>query len=174
MPQIHVLHRCGGAVDVGWLASGPLTCRQLQVRDGDKSQLRDKGILESRAQHHRCHRTRVAGYGRLGTGRNKSTRTMVETPDGAKNDRYWSRANSSANAALAISMKVCRAGAAENGVFPYTYISTLTGKPTDKLMMPRIFFQRDQWWKSHRQLLGVLGVLDCVDGSRQCCGGHDR
>ena len=33
-------------------------------------------------------------------------------------------------------MTVCRAGAAENEVFPYTYISTLTGKPTDRFVMP--------------------------------------
>ena len=67
-------------------------------------------------------------------------RTMVEALDGTQNDRCWSRANSSANATLAISKTVCRTGAAENEVFSYTYISTLTGKPTDKFMMPVICF----------------------------------
>ena len=41
----------------------------------------------------------------------------------------------SANATLAISMTVCRAGAASE-VSLYTYISKLTGKPTDKFLMP--------------------------------------
>ena len=34
-------------MDVGWLTSGPPTCRQLQIHDGDKSKLRDKGILKA-------------------------------------------------------------------------------------------------------------------------------
>ena len=34
-------------MDVGWLASGPLSCQQLEMRDGDKSKLRDKGILKA-------------------------------------------------------------------------------------------------------------------------------
>ena len=46
---------------------------------------------EGRAQHHRCHRTQVAGYGRLGTGRNRQD-VWVETPDGTKNDRCFSGA----------------------------------------------------------------------------------
>ena len=63
-------------------------------------------------------------------------RTMVETPDGTKNERCWSGANSSANATLAIWTKVCRAGAAGGVVFFYTYISRSAGKPTDKFRMP--------------------------------------
>ena len=57
-----------------------------------------------------------------------------------ENERCWSRANSSVNATLAISMTVCRAGAAENEVFPYTYISKSVGKATDKFMMPVLCF----------------------------------
>ena len=104
----------------------------------------------------------------------KIDKLLVETLDGSKNEWCWSRANFSANATLAISMTVCRAGASKSEVRLYTYISKLTGKPTDKFMMPVFLFQRDQWRKSYRQLLGVSGVLDSADRSWQCCGGHDH
>ena len=67
-------------------------------------------------------------------------RTMVETPDGTKNDRCWSGANSSAYATLAIPITVCRAGAAKSEVSLYTYISKSVGKATDKFMMPVLCF----------------------------------
>ena len=43
----------------------------LEMRDGDKSKLRDKGNPEGRGQHHRYRRTQVAGHGRLGIARNR-------------------------------------------------------------------------------------------------------
>ena len=96
-----------------------------------------QGYPESRAQHHRCHRTQVAGHGRLGT---EIDRTMVETLDGTKNERCWSGANSSAKVSLAISTTVCRAGAAKSEMSLYTCISRSPGKPTDKFMMPVLCF----------------------------------
>ena len=99
---------------------------RLQTRDGDE-QNSGQGYPESRAQHHRCHRTQVAGYGQLGT---EIDRTTVETLDGAKNERCWSGANSSANATLAISTTVCRADAAKSEVSLHTCMSRSAGKPT--------------------------------------------
>merc|ERR1719450_1697792 len=61
---------------------------------------------------------------------------MVETLDGSKNEWGWSKAKLGANAILAISMAVCRAGAAANEMTLYSYISKLAGKPTDKFVMP--------------------------------------
>ena len=84
---------------VGWLASGPVTC-QLQARDGDKSKLRDKGILKAVVNI-----TDVIAHKLLGMDvweQADIDRTMVET----KNDRRWSGANPSANATLAIPMTV--------------------------------------------------------------------
>ena len=98
-----------------------------------QEQISGQGYPESRAQHHRCLRTQVAGYGRLGT---EIDRTTVETVDGTKNEQCWSGANSSSNATLAISTTVCRAGAAKSEVSLYTYISRSAGTPTDKSMMP--------------------------------------
>ena len=64
---------------------------------------------------------------------------LVETLNGTKNEWCWSKANFSANATLAISMTVCRANAAST-VCLYTYITKLTGKPTEKCMMTVLCF----------------------------------
>ena len=142
-----------GAVDACWLASGPLTCQQraevrlrtdqtsyragvpsgvcsgiymvLEMRDGDKSKLRDKGLLKAVVNI-----IDVIAQEFLGMDAwelKEIDRTMVETLDGIKNEWWGSRANSSAHATLAISMTVCR---------PDTYILTPTGKPTDRFVMP--------------------------------------
>jgi len=61
---------------------------------------------------------------------------MVEELDGSKNEWGWSKAKLGANAILAVSMAVCRAGAAASEVPLYQYIAQLSGKPTDKFVMP--------------------------------------
>merc|ERR1719215_1350799 len=61
---------------------------------------------------------------------------MVETMDGAQNEWGWSKANLGANAILAVSMAVCRAGAASMQMPLYEYIAHLSGRPTDKFVMP--------------------------------------
>ena len=52
---------------VGWLASGPVTCRQPQTRDGDKSKLRDKGILKAVLNIIDVIAHKLLDNGRLGT-----------------------------------------------------------------------------------------------------------
>ena len=86
----------------------------VEMRDGDKSKLRDKGIQEAVANI-----IDIIAHKLLGMDvweQTEMDRTMVETLDGTRNERCWSRANSSANATLAISMTVCRASATENKV----------------------------------------------------------
>merc|ERR1712241_1339624 len=61
---------------------------------------------------------------------------MVEELDGTKNEWGWSKSNLGANAILAVSMAVCRAGAAANDMPLYQYIAKLGGKPMDKFVMP--------------------------------------
>merc|ERR1712227_356771 len=53
-----------------------------------------------------------------------------------KNEWGWSKAKLGANAILAISMALCRAGAAAKEQSLYEYIANLAGKPTDKFVMP--------------------------------------
>merc|ERR1719335_1401162 len=57
---------------------------------------------------------------------------MVETLDGSQNEWGWSKAKLGANAILAVSMAVARAGAASKSQPLYKYIAELAGKPTDK------------------------------------------
>merc|ERR1712196_206982 len=61
---------------------------------------------------------------------------MVETMDGTQNDWGWSKSTLGANAVLAVSMAICRAGAASMQIPLYKYIAELAGKPTDKYVMP--------------------------------------
>ena len=91
-----------------------------------RAKLRDEGILKAVANIIDII-AQVAGYGRLGTARNRQV---------AGRDWCWFRANFSANVTLAISTTVCRAGAAKSEVRLYTYISKLT----DKFMMPVVCF----------------------------------
>jgi enolase len=61
---------------------------------------------------------------------------MVQELDGSKNEWGWSKAKLGANAVLAVSMAIARAGAAAQGKPLYEYIANLAGKPTDKYVMP--------------------------------------
>merc|ERR1740129_22699 len=61
---------------------------------------------------------------------------MVEQMDGSKNEWGWSKSKLGANAILAVSMAVCRAGAAASQMPLYQYIAKISGKPTDKFVMP--------------------------------------
>merc|ERR1719491_2390022 len=61
---------------------------------------------------------------------------MVQTLDGTTNEWGWSKSKLGANAILAVSMAVCRAGAAASQMPLYQYIAKLSGKPTDTFVMP--------------------------------------
>jgi enolase len=63
-------------------------------------------------------------------------RLMVETIDGSQNMWGWSKAHLGANAILAVSMALARAGAASMHMPLYEYIANLAGRPTDKYVMP--------------------------------------
>jgi len=53
-----------------------------------------------------------------------------------KNEWGWCKSKLGSNAILAVSMAVCRAGAAASKMPLYKYIAQLAGKPTDKMIMP--------------------------------------
>merc|ERR1719222_1215506 len=61
---------------------------------------------------------------------------MVEVLDGSKNEWGWSKSKLGANAILAVSMAVCRAGAAASEMPLYQYIAKLSGKAMDNFVMP--------------------------------------
>ena len=61
---------------------------------------------------------------------------MVEEIDGTKNEWGWSKSKIGANAILAVSLAVARAGAAAQNIPLYKYMAQLAGKTTDKFIMP--------------------------------------
>merc|ERR1719183_309438 len=60
---------------------------------------------------------------------------MVETLDGSQNEWGWSKSKLGANAILACSMAIARAGAAAKSMPLYKYLAEMSGKPTDKFVM---------------------------------------
>ena len=120
----------------------------LEMRDGDKSNLRDKGILKALVNI-----IDIIAHKLLGMDvweQPEIDRRLVETLDGTKNKWGWSE----------VSLWLC--------------ISKITGMPAEKFVMPPTLFPRDKWWELCKPLLGVSGVLDCADWSRQWYGGHDH
>ena len=106
----------------------------LEMRDGDKNKLRDKGILKAVVNIIDIMAHRLLGMDVW--KQPEIDKLLIETPDGSKFEWCWSKVNFNANATLAISTTVCRAGAAKSEVRLYTYISKLT----DKFMMPMLCF----------------------------------
>merc|ERR1711920_375923 len=106
----------------------------LELRDGDKSRLLGKGV--TKAVQNVNERIAPKLVNMDVTKQRDIDRTMVEIIDGTQNDWGWSKSSLGANAILAVSMAVCRAGAASMQMPLYEYIANIAGRPTDKFMMP--------------------------------------
>ena len=61
---------------------------------------------------------------------------MVEELDGTKNEWGWCKKKIGANAILAVSMALTRAGAHDKNVPLYHHLAELAGKNTNKFVMP--------------------------------------
>ncbi|CAJ1430865.1 unnamed protein product, partial [Effrenium voratum] len=106
----------------------------LELRDGDKNRLLGKGVLKAVANINDIIGPKLIGL--KVTDQVAIDKLMVEEMDGSKNEWGWSKSKLGANAILAVSMAICRAGAAAKGVPLYQYIAMLAGKPTDRFVMP--------------------------------------
>merc|ERR1712151_1466508 len=106
----------------------------LEMRDGDKARLLGKGVLKAVANINDIIAPKLIGMDV--TQQKQIDELMVQTLDGTTNEWGCSKSKLGANAILAISMAVCRAGAAANEVPLYQYIAKLGGKPVDKFVMP--------------------------------------
>jgi enolase len=106
----------------------------LELRDGDKGRLLGKGVLKAVKNVNESIAPKLVGMDV--TNQNGIDKLMVEELDGTQNDWGWSKSNLGANAILAVSMAVCRAGAASMQMPLYEYIANIAGKPTDKFVMP--------------------------------------
>mmetsp|Transcript_74648 Transcript_74648/g.165092 ORF Transcript_74648/g.165092 Transcript_74648/m.165092 type:complete len:708 (-) Transcript_74648:174-2297(-) len=106
----------------------------LELRDGDKSRLLGKGVLKAVENVNTLIGPKLVGIDV--TKQTQIDKLMVETLDGTQNEWGWCKSKLGANAILAVSMAVCRAGAAASRMPLYKYIALLSGKPSDKFIMP--------------------------------------
>jgi len=106
----------------------------LELRDGDKSRLLGKGVLKAVDNVNKLIAPKLIGMDVFQQA--AIDKIMVEVLDGTKNEWGWSKSKLGANAVLAVSMAVCRAGAAASRMPLYQYIAKLSGKPMDKFVMP--------------------------------------
>merc|ERR1719330_847200 len=106
----------------------------LELRDGDNTRLLGKGVLKAVQNVNNTIAPKLVGMDV--TKQKEIDKAMVEVLDATQNDWGWSKSTLGANAILAVSMAVCRAGAASMQMPLYQYIANLAGRPTDKYMMP--------------------------------------
>merc|ERR1712176_481219 len=102
----------------------------LELRDNDKSRLLGKGVLKAVDNINNIIAPALVGMDV--TQQETIDKKMVETLDGTKNEWGWSKSKLGANAILAVSMAVCRAGASALEMPLYQYLAQLAKKPTDR------------------------------------------
>jgi len=95
----------------------------LELRDGDKARLLGKGVLKAVSNVNDIIGPKLVGLDV--TEQEKIDKVMVEELDGSKNEWGWSKSKLGANAILAVSMAVCRAGAAASEMPLYQYVAKL-------------------------------------------------
>jgi len=106
----------------------------LELRDKDEKRYLGKGVLKAIENVNTIIAPKLVG--KDPTSQKEIDDLMVQQLDGTKNEWGWSKSKLGANAILAVSMAVCRAGAAAKGLPLYKYVATLAGKPTDKFVLP--------------------------------------
>eukprot|EP00971_Amphidinium_carterae_P312326 6207684-Amphidinium_carterae.1 len=106
----------------------------LELRDGDKGRAMGKGVLKAVANIKDLIAPKLIGLD--ATQQSTIDKLMVETLDGSKNEWGWSKAKLGANSILAVSMAVCRAGAAAAGLRLFQHIAALAGQPEDDYLLP--------------------------------------
>jgi len=106
----------------------------LELRDGDKSRYGGKGVLKAIENVNSI--IKPALIGKNPVEQTSIDKLMIEKLDGTQNEYGWCKKKLGANAILAVSLAVARAGAASAGVPLYQHIASLAGKPTDRFVLP--------------------------------------
>lgn len=105
----------------------------LELRDGGDAYM-GKGV--SKAVSNVNNIIGPALIGKDSTQQKKLDRYMVEELDGTKNEWGWCKTKLGANAILAVSLALCRAGAAANKIPLYQHIANIAGNTTLKMPVP--------------------------------------
>jgi enolase len=106
----------------------------LELRDGDKDAYMGKGVSKAVANVNDV--IGPALVGKDPANQEEIDRYMVETLDGTQNEWGWCKQKLGANAILAVSLAVCKAGAAACERPLYAHIAALAGNTTLKLPVP--------------------------------------
>jgi enolase len=106
----------------------------LELRDKDEKRYLGKGCLKAVENVHNLLHPALKGIDV--TQQVKIDKKMVEEIDGTQNEWGWCKQKVGANAILAVSLAVARAGADAKKVPLYHYLADLAGKRTDKYVTP--------------------------------------
>jgi len=105
----------------------------LELRDGGSAYL-GKGVQKAIANVNDI--IAPALVGKDETQQTELDKYMVETLDGTQNEWGWCKKKLGANAILAVSLAVCKAGAAARKVPLWQHIADLAGNPTPCMPVP--------------------------------------
>ncbi|KAL1499499.1 hypothetical protein AB1Y20_011702 [Prymnesium parvum] len=106
----------------------------LELRDGVKADYHGKGV-KTAVENIKT----IIGPALIGMDCTKQSvidKKMVEEIDGTQNEWGWCKKKVGANAILAVSMAVCKAGAAAKKTPLYKHIADLAGNSTDEMYLP--------------------------------------
>jgi len=106
----------------------------LELRDKDANRYMGKGVLKAVANVHNILSPALKGLDVTKQG--SIDRKMVEELDGTQNEWGWCKQKVGANAILAVSLAVARAGADAKQIPLYHYLADLAGKQTKKFITP--------------------------------------
>lgn len=106
----------------------------LELRDKDTNRFLGKGVLKAVENVNQTIAPALKGMSVL--DQSEIDKKMVEEVDGSENEWGWSKAKLGANAILAVSLAVARAAAHAKGIPLYQHIAELSGKSTDKFVLP--------------------------------------
>lgn len=106
----------------------------LELRDADPKRYLGKGVLTAIRNVDQI--IKPAILGKSVADQSALDKFIVEEVDGSKNEWGWSKARLGANAILAVSLAVARAGCAHAGIPLYQYIARLSGNSETNFVMP--------------------------------------
>jgi len=106
----------------------------LELRDKDAKRYNGKGVLKAVENVHKILSPALKGMNVR--EQTKIDKKMVEELDGTQNEWGWCKQKVGGNAILAVSLALARAGAADKKVPLYQYLAELSGKRTDKFILP--------------------------------------
>jgi len=106
----------------------------LEMRDADKSRFNGKGVLKAVRNIEEIIAPKLMGMDP--TKQREIDTLMIDELDGSVGEWGNPKSKLGANAILAVSMAVCRAGAAAQQMPLYKHISSLTGKVANEFVMP--------------------------------------